>query len=42
LIDAYADRVGEVTALGLDATLFCREGKWRTPPFEPETRNNHA
>jgi transposase len=24
------DRVGEVTALGLDETLFCRQGRWRT------------
>ena len=30
LIDADTDRIGEVTALGLDETLFCREGKWRT------------
>ena len=24
------DRIGTVTALGLDETLFCRRGKWRT------------
>ena len=24
------DRIGEVTALGLDETLFCRQGRWRT------------
>jgi transposase len=24
------DRVGEVEALGLDETLFCRQGRWRT------------
>jgi transposase len=24
------DRVGEVDALGLDETLFCRQGRWRT------------
>ena len=24
------DRVGKVTALGLDETLFCRRGRWRT------------
>ena len=23
------DRIGEVTALGLDETLFCRQGRWR-------------
>jgi transposase len=30
LIDADIDRIGDVSALGLDETLFCREGKWRT------------
>ena len=30
LIDTDVDRIGEVTALGLDETLFCRAGKWRT------------
>jgi transposase len=24
------DRIGEVSALGLDETLFCRRGRWRT------------
>ena len=24
------DRIGTVTALGLDETLFCRRGRWRT------------
>ena len=24
------DRIGEVDALGLDETLFCRQGRWRT------------
>jgi transposase len=27
------DRVGPVTALGLDETLFCRRGKWRRQEF---------
>lgn len=27
------DRVGEVTALGLDETLFCRRGRWRRQEF---------
>jgi transposase len=30
LIDTDVDRIGEVTALGLDETLFCRTGGWRT------------
>ena len=30
LIDDDPDRIGEVTALGLDETLFCRLGRWRT------------
>jgi transposase len=30
LIEADPDRIGEVTALGLDETLFCRKGRWRT------------
>jgi hypothetical protein len=30
LIDADTDRIGEVSALGLDETLFCRQGHWRT------------
>ncbi|MGF1617684.1 MAG: transposase family protein, partial [Acidimicrobiia bacterium] len=30
LIDDDPDRIGEVAALGLDETLFCREGRWRT------------
>ena len=25
----YPDRIGDVTALGLDETLFCRVGRWR-------------
>ena len=29
LIDDDLDRIGEVTALGLDETLFCRVGPWR-------------
>jgi transposase len=30
LIDADKARIGEVSALGLDETLFCRTGRWRT------------
>jgi transposase len=30
LIDADIDRIGEVSAVGLDETLFCRTGRWRT------------
>ncbi|MGH3480550.1 MAG: hypothetical protein ACRDQD_27420, partial [Nocardioidaceae bacterium] len=30
LLDADVDRVGAVDALGLDETLFCRMGRWRT------------
>jgi transposase len=30
LIDTDDARSGEVTALGLDETLFCRQGRWRT------------
>jgi transposase len=30
LIDADIERIGEVSALGLDETLFCRRGRWRT------------
>lgn len=30
LIDDDPVRIGEVTALGLDETLFCRKGRWRT------------
>ena len=30
LIDTDVDRIGDVTALGLDETLFRRAGKWRT------------
>lgn len=30
LLDADPDRIGEVAALGLDETLFCRAGRWRT------------
>ena len=30
LIDADPDRIGDVDALGLDETLFCRPGQWRT------------
>ena len=30
LIDDDPGRIGEVTALGLDETLFCRSGRWRT------------
>ena len=30
LVDGDTDRIGEVTALGLDETLFCRLGRWRT------------
>ncbi len=29
LVDDDPDRIGEVTALGLDETLFCRQGPWR-------------
>jgi len=29
LVD-HPDRIGQVTALGLDETLFCRLGRWRT------------
>ena len=29
LIDDDADRIGDVEALGLDETLFCRVGRWR-------------
>jgi transposase len=30
LLDADTDRIGQVTALGLDETLFARVGRWRT------------
>ena len=30
LIDGDPDRIGEVTALGLDETLFHRQGRWRS------------
>jgi transposase len=30
LLDADVDRIGEVHALGLDETLFCRAGRWRS------------
>ncbi len=30
LLAADAARIGPVAALGLDETLFCRQGKWRT------------
>ena len=30
LLEADVDRIGEVNALGLDETLFCRAGRWRT------------
>ena len=30
LVDDDPDRIGGVTALGLDETLFCRKGRWRT------------
>jgi transposase len=30
LIDADTDRIAAVSALGLDETLFCRTGRWRT------------
>jgi hypothetical protein len=29
VLDADAERIGEVSALGLDETLFCRRGRWR-------------
>jgi len=29
LVDGDPDRIGDVTALGLDETLFCRQGRWR-------------
>ncbi|HSH61678.1 MAG TPA: hypothetical protein VK988_18930 [Acidimicrobiales bacterium] len=29
LLEADTNRVGNVVALGLDETLFCREGPWR-------------
>lgn len=31
-----ADRIGEVTALGLDETLFCRIGRWRTQAWSTQ------
>ncbi len=30
LVDDDPERIGQVTALGLDETLFCRLGRWRT------------
>lgn len=30
LLDADVDRIGQVEALGMDETLFARDGKWRT------------
>jgi transposase len=30
LLDADVGRIGQVAALGLDETLFCRTGRWRT------------
>lgn len=30
LLDADVDRIGQVTALGMDETLFARVGRWRT------------
>jgi hypothetical protein len=30
VVDDDPDRIGEVTALGLDETLFVRQGRWRT------------
>jgi transposase len=30
LVDEDPDRIGQVSALGLDETLFCRRGRWRT------------
>jgi len=30
LVDDDPNRIGTVTALGLDETLFCRRGRWRT------------
>jgi transposase len=29
LLDADVDRIGQVTALGMDETLFARIGRWR-------------
>ncbi len=31
------DRIGDVTALGLDETLFCRVGPWRAKPGPPRS-----
>ena len=30
LLEADSDRIGQVEGLGLDETLFCRRGRWRT------------
>jgi transposase len=30
LVDDDPDRIGDVAALGLDETLFCRQGRWRS------------
>ena len=30
LVDDDPNRIGDVTALGLDETLFCRQGRWHT------------
>jgi hypothetical protein len=30
LVDDDPERIGPVDALGLDETLFCRRGRWRT------------
>jgi transposase len=35
LLDADTDRIGQVTALGLDETLFARFGRWRTQAWAP-------
>lgn len=36
LIDDDADRIGDVTALGLDETLFSRVGRWRTQAWSTQ------
>ncbi|MCH7668240.1 MAG: ISL3 family transposase [Acidobacteria bacterium] len=36
LVDDDADRIGDVRALGLDETLFCRLGWWRTQAWSTQ------
>ena len=33
----HSDRIGDVDALGLDETLFCRQGRWRTQCGAPRS-----